>query len=188
MQSAPNTSSLIRPGRTVGVSLAILASVMLFTVLPLLQIAMLLGIRYRFASVELPVPGETTNPVPMAVGGNLSGVDDITLVVQVVMGVVFLVIAFFAWRGRPAWIRLALLAAVLLLTVVTVALSVAPMLARPDMSQGVDSGADLMRVLLSSRLLMSILVAFYVAWYMNRGPARAFYRGYYLADPRETAE
>jgi hypothetical protein len=30
---------------------------------------------------------------------------------------------------------------------------------------------------------MSALVSFYVVWYLNRGPARAFYRGYYLPDP-----
>jgi hypothetical protein len=159
---------------------------MLFTVLPLLQIALLLGIRYRFASVNLPIPGQETDALPMAVGSSLTGVDDAALVAQAVLGVVFLLIAVFAWRGRPAWIRLAMLAAVLLLTLVTIGLSVLPMLAKPDFDQGIDSGADLGRVLLSGRLLLSIGVAFYVAWYLNRGPARAFYRGSYLDDPRET--
>jgi hypothetical protein len=39
------------------------------------------------------------------------------------------------------------------------------------------------RSLLASRALLTLLVPLYVLWYMNRAPARAFYRGCYLAEP-----
>jgi hypothetical protein len=75
--------------------------------------------------------------------------------------------------------------AVVILTLVTAALSIAPLLAQPNLSQGIDSGAAIAQTLLSGRLIFSLLLALYVVWYMNRGPARAYYRGYYLTDPNE---
>jgi hypothetical protein len=183
----PPLNNLPRPGRTLGVSLAILASVMLFSVFPLLQLAMLLIINFRFRNVDLPVPGQEGTVAPIAVGGDFTGVANEVVVIQAVIGVVYLVIAFFAWRGRPRWIRFAMLAAVVAMTLVTVAFSISPLFTQPDLSQGIDSGEALRRTLLSSQLVISILVALYVVWYMNRGPARAYYRGYYLPDPDETA-
>lgn len=173
----------MKPGRTVGLSLAILASAMLFSILPLIQIAMLLLVRYRFQQVDLAIPGETNAAAPLAVGGDFMGGDNTSLLVQAVLGAVFLVIAFCAWRGRPRSIRFVMLAAVVMLTVVTVAFSIAPLLASPDLRQGLDSGEAIRQTLMSGRLLMSVLVALYVVWYVNRGPARAFYRGYYLSEP-----
>lgn len=187
MASRRTTPGLSRPPRTVGVSLAILASGLLFSILPLLQLGLLLLIQYRFANVDLTVPGQTDSVAPVAVGGDFTGIDNRIVILQTILGVIFLAIAVFAWRGRPAWIRFVMLAAVLGLTLITVGLSVAPLLAQSDPGQGLDSGEALWRTLLSGRLLLSILVAFYVVWYMNRGPARAFYRGYYLEAPPATA-
>ncbi len=180
-------ASSARPPRTVGLSLAILASGMLFSVLPLLQMMLLLLLRYRFSRIDLAAPGQADGVAPLAVGGDFIGIDSSIVTLQTLMGIVFLGIAVLAWRGRPAWIRFAMLAAVLILTLVTVALSIAPLFAQPNPAQGFDSGDALRRTLLSGRLLLSIFVALYVVWYINRGPARAFYRGYYLADPREIA-
>lgn len=177
-----------KPGRTLGVSLAILASVMLFSIFPFLQFALLWIINARLQQVNLPVPGEETSVRPLAVGGDIAGVASTGLIIQALIGVAYLIIAFFAWRGRPSWIRFAMLASVVVVTIVTVVFSAAPLLTEPTLSQGVDSGEALRRVLLSGRMIISILVALYVVWYMNRGPARAFFRGYYLPDPHETAK
>src|SRR4051794_412828 len=127
MSTSRSKEQVLRPGRTVGLSLAILASGMLFTVLPLLQMALLLGIRYKFANTNLAVPGQPNDSLPIAVGGSLSGSDGVSLAAQAILGVVFLVIAIFAWRGRPKWIRFAMLAAVIVLTLVTVVLSAVPL-------------------------------------------------------------
>lgn len=184
----PSHINRSKPARTLGVSLAILASVMLFSVFPLLQLAMLLIINVRLQSVDIPVPGQDGTVSPIAVGGDLSGIANAAVVLQAGVGILYLVIAFFAWRGRPAWIRYAMLAAVIAMTVLTLGFSIAPLLAQPSLSQGIDSGDALRRVLLSGQMVISILVALYVVWYMNRGPARAFFRGYYLPDPNETAK
>ena len=172
----------MKPGRTLGLSLAIIASAMLFSILPLLQVAILLLARYRLQQTNLAAPGEAAvNPI--AVGGSFEGGSDASLIVQVVLGVIFLVIAVCAWRGRPRWIRFAMIAGVVVLTLVTVGFSIAPLLSSPDVQQGIDSGAALRQTLLSGRMIMSLLVALYVVWYVNRGPARAFYRGYYITEP-----
>ncbi len=186
MSPAPHTRTDLpaKPQRTLGLSLAILASAVLFSILPLLQVAMILLIRQRFQGVSLSVPGEDAVS-PLAVGGSFSGIEDYSLILQAVLGIVFLLIAVGAWRGRPPWIRFAMLASVLVLTGVTVALSLLPLITSPDLDQGIDSGAAIRRVLLSGRLLLSVLVALYVVWYVNRGPARAYYRGYYLPQPED---
>lgn len=176
----------MKPGRTLGLSLAILASVMLFSLLPLMQVAMIALIRYRLQSASLPIPGESEPVTPMAVGGAFSGVSDLSLTVQALLGIVFLGIAVCAWRGRPTWIRFVMLASVVVLTLVTIGFSLVPLVSAPELSGGIDSGEALRDMLLSGRLLLSVLVALYVVWYVNRGPARAYYRGYYLPHPDET--
>src|SRR5438128_819529 len=151
----------MKPGHTLGVSLAILASLMLFSILPLMQVAMVLILRYRMQSVNLPVgAGDSTHPI--VVGGDFSGVTDAGLILQSVLGILFIIIAFFAWRGRPAWIRLAMLAGVLVLTLITIVLSILPLVNGNDPSAGIDSGAAIAQTLLSGRLIVSILVALYV--------------------------
>ncbi len=177
----------MKPGRTLGLSLAIIASVMLFTVLPFMQIATLLLLNYHLRNVDLNMPGNSGAVAPIASGGNFMGVDNNAVLIQGVLGLIFLVIAFYAWRGRPSWIRFATLAAVVVLTIVTVVYSVIPLSHDPNLNEGIDSGQSLAQTLLSGRLMLSVLVALYVVWYMNRGPARAYYRGYYLTDPNDSA-
>ena len=167
--------------------MAILASVMLFSILPLIQVATVLMLRARFESASLSAEGVGEDIAPLAVGGSYTGVDDTTLLIQVALGSAFLIVAFFAWRGKPQWIRFAMLASVLVLTLVTVVLSVIPLVNQPDINKGLDSGTAIRDVLLSGRLLLSLLVALYVVWYVNRGPARAYYRGHYLPNPNETS-
>lgn len=176
-----------KPGRTLGLSLAIIASVILFSILPLMQVGTVFLLRSRLQTANLTVDKQNQNIAPLAVGGSYTGVDESALIVQTALGIVFLVIAFFAWRGKPAWIRFVMLASVVVLTLVTVGFSLIPLLSQPDMNQGFDSGESIRDMLLSSRLLLSILVALYVVWYVNRGPARAYYRGYYLPNPDGTS-
>ncbi len=167
-----------RPGRTIGLSLAIFASVMLFSILPLGQVVVFLLLRERTRQVEFLVEGG-------AIGGNIGGVTDITLIIQVIMGLIFLVIAGFAWRGRPASIRFIFVAAVVVLTAVNIGLTLISLNDAQTLNAGLDSSAALTASLLRGRLIVSAVVALYVIWYVNRGPARAFYRGYYLPAPGE---
>lgn len=163
-----------KPGRPLGLSLAILISVVLFSLLPIGQVIFVLSLQRQFESIEFLEGGG-------AVGGSLQ-VSQTNLIIPVILGVLFLVIAILAWRGRPPQIRFVFVAAVIIVTLVTIALSTAGVAQPADVSQGIDSGMQLTSSLMSARVLVSVLVALYVIWYVNRGPARAFFRGYYLQN------
>jgi len=171
-----------RPGRPFGVTLAIIASVCLFSLLPLLQVGIILLVRQHFLNMDFQDSGLEL----IAMGGDFLGVSESNLLLQSVLSMGFLIIAILAWRGRPPSARFALIAAVFVLTALKLWSVVAPLLATPDLQSGASSLDGLMRSLGTGQFILELLVLFYVIWYMNRGPARAFYRGYYLPDPGET--
>jgi hypothetical protein len=168
-----------KPGRPLGVSIAIVASVMLFSVFPLLDGLLLLVFRWRLRDFRME---DSALGQPMLMGSNFTGLTDDVLLVHVVLALVFLVIAVLAWRGRPASIRYVMIAAVLLIMAYTAVSSLLPVLQPVDFQSGFDSGRDVLRGLILSRLGASALISLYVLWYLNRAPARAFYRGYYLPE------
>jgi hypothetical protein len=172
----------MKPGRPFGLSLAIIASVMLFTLIPLMQVSMVLLVQYRLQSTTLSIGSDSGEVQPIAVGGDFTGVSDSALFVQTLLGLAFLMIAVFAWRGRPSFIRSVFVAAVGGLTLLTLVASALPLLAQPDLQSGFDSGAGISHSLLSTRIVFSLLVPLYVVWYSNRAPARAFFLGYDLAE------
>jgi hypothetical protein len=167
-----------RPGRPLGVSLAILASVFLFSLFPLILVAMVLIVQGHIQSADFSVGSFE----PIAVGGDFLGVSTSNLAVQTILSLAFLVIAFFAWRGRPASIRFVMLGAVVVMTLTTLLATISQSTADQRLSEGVSSLDGMVVSVLCGQLGMSILVSLYVAWYLNRGPARAFYRGYYLPE------
>ena len=178
----------MKPGRTFGLSLAIAASVMLFTLLPLMQVAMVLIVQFRLQNAQPTLPFTPDGVEPIAMGGNYTGLPDVALFLQTLMGLAFLIIAIFAWRGHPKSIRKIMIAAVGGLTILTLVVSVLPLISQPSLESGFDSGADLSRSLSASRFVLSVLIPLYVVWYLSRGPARAFYRGHYLTEPTEKVE
>jgi hypothetical protein len=162
-----------KPGRPLGLSLAIVTAVMLFSILPLVQVLFFVSLKHRFQDIEFLEGGGAS-------GVDVIGVSDTALLIQTVVAVVFLVIAIYAWQGKPVLIRYVFMVAVVLLTGATV---IATAIALPGI-RGVealfDPLATLSNSLVQARLVFTVLVALYVLWYVNRGPARAFYRGYYL--------
>jgi hypothetical protein len=180
---ASTTGKTGRPGRPLGVSLAILASVLLFSVFPLLQVGMVLLVERQVQQANPVIPlGEDGELEAIATGGDFrGGITDDRLVLQTALGVAFLIVAVFAWRGKPASIRFIFVGAVLLLTAITMILTFLPASGGGGLSGG--SLDALINSTLCRPMAISLLVALYVVWYLNRGPARAFYRGYYLPDP-----
>ncbi|MBE2182769.1 MAG: hypothetical protein IAE89_05020 [Anaerolineae bacterium] len=167
------------PTRTFGLSLAIIASVMLFSILPLMQAGWVLMIEARIQSSMgmLPQTSETPETEAIATGGNLIGASNVGLLIQIVLAIVFLIIAVMAWRGRPPQIRWIMLAAVLALTGISLWQSISTAIAPVDPGQGIDSGAAITRQMACGAVALQTLIPLYVLWYMNRAPARAFYRG-----------
>jgi len=178
----------MKPGRTFGLSLAIAASVMLFTLLPLMQVAMVLIVQFRLQNMQPSLPTPDGGVEPIAMGGNYTGLPDFALFLQTLLGLAFLIIAIFAWRGHPKSIQKIMIGSVCALTLFTLVVSVLPFLTQPTLETGFDSGNSLARSLSASRIVLSILIPLYTVWYMRRGPARAFYRGYYLTEPAPNAE
>lgn len=171
-----------KPQRTLGISIAIVASVCLFSCLPLLQVVMLLLVRGHLET-EL-VPLETGGTA--AFGGNILNTDTTRLLVQAGLALVFLVIAALAWRGKPPAVRFVLIAAVLVLSAGNIVLLINTLLAAQTLQTGIDSGEAVTRSFVTLQLCGTILIPLYVVWYMNRGPARAFFRGYFLKEPART--
>ena len=171
-----------RPQRTLGISIAILASVCLFSCLPLMQVVMLGMLRGRLETELVPLSTGGT----AAFGGNLLNADEARLLMQAGLAFLFLVIAAFAWRGKPPAIRFILVTAVLLLSAGNIVLLINTLTTPQTLQTGVDSGETVTRSLATIQLFVTVLIPLYVVWYMNRGPARAFFRGYYLKEPART--
>ena len=172
-----------KPGRPFGVSLAIIASACLFSILPLLQVGLVLSVRQHFLNMNFQESGLDM----MAMGGDLLGVSESSLILQFILSIVFLVIAIMAWRGKPSSIRLILILAVVIMTVLKLISVLVPLFSQPDFQQGASSLDAIMNSFGLGQFVIEVLILLYVLWYMNRGPARAFYRGYYLTDPASVA-
>jgi hypothetical protein len=157
---------------------------MLFSVLPLLQVVMILLVQAHFAQIDYSSVGGG----PAASGGDLLGVPTGSLLLQGTLALVFLVIGVFAWRGRPARIRFVMMGAVIIYTLIGVVGLVLQMTAAPSLEQGISSIDSVWSALYLREFLGQLLVTLYVLWYLNRAPARAFFRGYYMpVENLETA-
>ena len=165
-----------RPGRPLGVTLAIIASMLLYTCWPILQVVTIL----RLNSLMDTQDGITT-------GIQLTNVPEFVYFVQVFLSLVFFFVALLAWRGRPAIMRFVLVGAVLFFTVFSVVSNILPiLLSQPSLTEGgLDSGQEVAKQLTTGQLIFTILLPVYVIWFMNRGPSRAFYRGFYLSDSND---
>lgn len=174
-----NAMSAARPPRPLGVSLAIITSILLFSVLPLIQVGLVMVVQQHFASLDFPEGG----PQPVAVGGDFLGVAPMTLIVQSALALAFLGLAAMTWRGRPGRIRFIFVGTVVLLTIVKIAVQLVQALQAQALTQGISSLDSLAAAFGRIQSGFEVLVMLYVVWYMNRGPARAFYRGHFLDTP-----
>ncbi len=174
------TSSQIPP-RTFGITIAILLSVLLFTVIPFLQVGAIVLLQSRTSGLD-------GADAPIAVGASFGGVSNEFLIAQAVLGAVFLVVAYFAWRGRPSSIRVLLIISVIVLTGFYAWDSVTAIFTPPDPQTGLDSAGPVRTLLHLLRLNGNLLLPLYVLWYLNRAPARAFYRGFYLPEEIRSQE
>jgi len=172
-----------KPPRTLGVSLAILAGVFLFSCLPLTQTAVLL-VLYARQNPEILPSQQSGQDLPTIVGADVLELSLPAILVQAVLALGFVVVAILTWRGKPAPMRFVFVGVVILLTagnlIQLLTFVAAP---APSPQTGMDSAGDLSRAVTVSQLCVTLLIPTYIVWYMNRGPARAFFRGHYLQDP-----
>ena len=148
-----------RVRRPPGVTLALVAVALLYGVRPLLEAA--LFHRLDATADEALIPGGITISVWTTVEGAVGGV--------------MLILCALAWIGRPPRIRWALIGAMLALTAVNLFRIIQAWGTAPDPIFGGQMQSALRSALLCQLPLM-VLVPLYVVWYLNRAPARAFFR------------
>lgn len=149
----------VRVRRPLGLTIAILASAILYGLMPLVEVYFLR--RLDATAEEALIPGGVTittwNWLTAAFGG------------------VILMLCILAWWGRPPWIRFLLMAALLLITLIYLYRIVEAWGTESDPIGG-GQVQNAWRNMLNCQLPAMLLVPLYVVWYLNRAPARAFYR------------
>ena len=154
-----------RVRRPLGLSLAILFTAIPYGVIPLLEVYFLRRLDATASEAYI-----------------LGGVDISTWSwVQGLIGGFVLVVCILAWWGHPSQIRFLLVGVLLLMTVINLYRIIEAWTSGVDPINGglVQTG---MRDLLGCQLPAMILAPPYVIWYINRAPARAFYRRVPLAS------
>jgi hypothetical protein len=91
--------------------------------------------------------------------------------------VMILVICVMAWIGRPRWIRWVLILCVWLATAYDFERFFQSLQPGP-ITQGLSGGtfSDISQSAVPCVVILLLFVPLYITWYMNRAPARAFYR------------
>jgi hypothetical protein len=176
-----------QPPRTFGIAIAILSGIFLFSCLPLTQAFILLSISAR-PGIDIITPETNPGVNPVIVGAEVPDLVPAPYLAQIALALIFLVIAVFTWRGKPPVIRYIFVGAVLLLTAGNL-IQLGSILAAPapTTQTGLDSASELTRTLTISQLCITLVIPLYIVWYLNRGPARAFFRGHYLKSPGDDA-
>jgi hypothetical protein len=166
-------------GRPLGLSIAFVAGMLLYSFLPLLQIALIVITGIRISGLQFVAPTVDGNDLvdAIAVGGDFLGASPASLILQAAAAVSFLVISVFAWNRRGSRIRAVYVVAVLAMTAFTLASTALRFAVPPTFTTGLDSGAMLQRQTAGCGLMIQLIVPLYVLWYVNRAPARAFFRG-----------
>lgn len=95
--------------------------------------------------------------------------------ISALLGAVILMVCILAWWGRPSWIRFVLMGLLLLLAVINLYRIVEVITTTIDPLEG-GQAKEIQQNLFTCWLPGLLLVPLYVVWYLNRAPARAFFR------------
>ncbi len=152
--NAAQTEKRYRP---LGLSLAILATALLYGIWPMMPVLLMLWINAQ---------------------GRLIGADIVNSLgwINAGLGLLTLAACIRAWIGRPPWSRWFLIAVILLATAFQL-YQVAQTLFSRTSGVGQVGGnlSALGQPLALCQLPLLVVVSLYIIWYMNRTPARAFY-------------
>jgi len=161
--------SPMRVYRPLGLSLAIMAAIVLFAIWPIVKFYF--GWRLNEGCFE-----ETG-----ACWGTSFAFDNFSIFIGL-LGLLVLISAVLAWRGRPKQMQY-IFQAIVLLTSLSLIFEA---LARTQGWIGgsvYPSSADSLNRILTNQIPFQLLVTLYILWYCNRAPARAFYRQIPLSRP-----
>ncbi|MBI5960060.1 MAG: hypothetical protein HY866_15070 [Chloroflexi bacterium] len=168
MTAKPKDQRIYRP---FGLSIAIFAAAVIYGILPLAEVYVLWRMNAAATDAYL-----------------IAGVEITTWkALQGLLGGVMLITCLLAWWGRPPQIRFVLVGLLLLLTSANLYRIVETWITPADPIFGGQTQAAI-RDFLRCQLPIMILVPLYVVWYINRAPARAFYRRVPLSALTRTIE
>lgn len=151
--------------RPLGLTLAILTGILAFGIYPILKAYFAWRLN-TCTTVDGFSCGSTTFPF-----------DTLTQFIAG-LGILVIITAIFAWRGRPPQIRFIFQGAILFTAFMLVLETIIRIRGdKPTIWEGgLDSTVQLFEAVLKGQIPILILVALYIIWYCNRAPARAFYR------------
>jgi hypothetical protein len=143
--------------RPLGMIIAILATAVVYGIIPLVPLAMT-------ALITLE-------------GHNMSGADLPYNNLDVTVAIIILLICILAWLGRPRWIRWVLILSVWLATAYQIK-GLYQTLPPGSVMKGATGGtiAEFSQSVVPCIVIMLVVIPLYITWYMNRAPVRAFYR------------
>lgn len=173
------TENRVPSHRPLGVSLAIVLAGSLFGLIPGLNLAMLLFVQARLSNIantEVTLPDGSVMTV-MSSGGYENLINPAAFIVQACVCLWVFAVCIMAWRGKPKGIRWVFTATVLILASITAYVTLGALWGRPDLSAGVSSADAVDGFEWANAIFASVLLPLYTVWYMNRAPARAFFRG-----------
>lgn len=148
-----------RVRRPPGLTLAILAVALVYGVMPLMEVYFLRRI-------------DASTSETFILGG--VGINTWTLL-EAAYGGLVLITCIPAWWGRPPWIRHVFVAVALFPAVVMLYRVIQTWTTPTDPITG-GQAQEISQGMLRCQLPGLIVVPLYVVWYINRAPARAFYR------------
>jgi len=148
-----------RVRRPLGLSLAILLTALLYGLMPLSEVYFLKRLDATASEAYI-----------------LGGVDiSVWTWLQGGIGVFVLIVCLLAWWGRPSQVRFLMVGVLLLMTAINLYRIGEAWTSRVNPIYG-GLAQSAMRNWLRCQFPAMILVPPYVIWYINRAPARAFYR------------
>lgn len=150
-------SETTRRYRPLGLMIAIAATAVGYGLLPMFPLLLMLWTRatQRLAGIDF-------------IGGSVGWLG-------VGLGALTLIASVAAWIGRPRGVRLFLIGMVWLQVIFNVARLIASLSSPPTLTEVGGTFAPAATGLICQAPLLT-LVPLYVTWYLNRAPARQFYR------------
>jgi hypothetical protein len=160
----------MKPYRPFGLSLALIVSVIVYSVIPLTTVVTLLYLNSWV--YQEPKSGIS--------GISVLGISAAPLMANGVIAVLFFILAVVAWRGRRPTMRVIFPA----VTVFYALFMLGAMLNNggDGLQNGIDSTTQFRTDATRFYAVVIVCVTLYVCFYLNRWASRAFYRGYYTKE------
>jgi len=165
----PNT---MIPRRPFGLTLALVVGLLLFVVMPMLQVVFLISLNSTFSA---------ENGIGIS-GVEVQGLQIEPLILNGSLSLIYLIVVILTAMRRFKWMRLGFPIITLLYTL----FYLVPQLTSSNTAiTGVDSGQQLTQNFNVIYMVMASILTIYSFWFLNRWSARAFYRGAYTMEEIE---